>query len=534
MATAPDVPSTSATTYDETPYPASSHPQTHPNRLAAMARIFGLAASAPSRARVLELGCADGSNLLPMAEQYPTAQFLGIDSSQVQIREGKKAVSAAGLKNVELRHQNILEFPASEGPFDYIIVHGLFSLVTGDVRKKILTICQTQLAAQGVAYISYNAFPGWHMRRSLRDMMLYHTHAFADPKTKVQQGRALLAFLADSVPTENNAYGLMLKGELEEMRRQPDNFIRHDILEENNTPFYFHDFMALANQHGLQYLGETGLAEMLSSNFPEKVRDTLGQVASHIIQQEQYMDFLRNRGYRQTLLVRAGQEIRRSLTPDVAKALCFRSLLKQPEAAVDLTHGVPVSFVSLRGLSITTGDAFLKAALQSLAETGGTSAISFKDLLAISRLRSRPLLGQVGPDRDQVDEETLSANLLTMLTKAFVEPFAEPVVVDARVPEKPAASPLVRYQALNAHYITDRVHQPLPGDVLARYVIEFSDGTRTRDEIVGALVTYVKQDKLAIKEGDTKITDIVRLREIVGPRVDLILNRIAAAGFFTR
>src|SRR3954464_15165553 len=64
-----------AAAYDETPYVSPAFPQTHPDKLCAMARLFGLDAPAPARARVLELGCADGSNLLPMAQHAPEARF---------------------------------------------------------------------------------------------------------------------------------------------------------------------------------------------------------------------------------------------------------------------------------------------------------------------------------------------------------------------------------------------------------------------------------------------------------------------------
>jgi hypothetical protein len=45
--------------------------ETHPDRLAVIGRLFGLACPEPSRARVLELGCAAGGNLLPIAWHLP-------------------------------------------------------------------------------------------------------------------------------------------------------------------------------------------------------------------------------------------------------------------------------------------------------------------------------------------------------------------------------------------------------------------------------------------------------------------------------
>jgi methyltransferase-like protein/trans-aconitate methyltransferase len=532
MASATTADSAAIHPYDEAPYPAVSHPSSHPNRLAAMARLFGVAAVDPSKARVLELGCADGANLLPMADHYPGSRFLGLDASKIQIAEAQKAIDASGLKNVEVRHQDLLSFKASEGQFDYIIVHGLLSWVSAPVQEKIFAICRDHLSERGVAYVSYNALPGWNMRRSLRDMMLYHTKDIAGSKGKVLQARALLAFLSESVPTENNAYGILLKAELEMLRGAADNYLRHEYLEEDNTAFYFHEFISHAERHGLQFLGEPGIAQMLASNFSDQVRDTLEQLSGQIVRQEQYMDFIRNRVFRQTLLCRKGVSVNRSISPAVLPNFAFRSLFRALEAAVDLTPGVVASFPAVTGFTLNTSDAFVKALLQILAESNGVCAISYRDLLDMARLRSRPVMGAVLQDRDKVDEETLSANLLSLLAKGVVELYAEPVSVSVRVPEKPLVTPLLRYQAANARFITNRVHHPVPADVVGRYVIEFSDGSRTRDEILGALITYVKQDKLAVKEGEQRITDIQRLRVFLGPQVDQILNRIAASGLF--
>ena len=123
---------------------------------------------------MLELGCADGGNLIPMAELLPQSQFIGIDGSTVQITEGRKVVKEFALKNIRLQAMDILEVNLSLGHFDYIICHGVFSWVPVDTQERIFTLCQNHLAPQGVAYISYNTYPGWHMRGMIRDMMLYH------------------------------------------------------------------------------------------------------------------------------------------------------------------------------------------------------------------------------------------------------------------------------------------------------------------------------------------------------------------------
>ncbi|ACB77234.1 methyltransferase regulatory domain-containing protein [Opitutus terrae] len=533
MSTSAPLPSSDVTTaYDETPYPSSSFPQTQPNRLAAMARLFGLDAASPANARVLELGCADGSNLLPLAEQFPQASFLGVDSSKVQIAAAQSAITAGGVTNVEVRRQDILDFPADSGKFDYIVAHGVYSWVPPAVREKVLAICRDHLTENGVAYVSYNALPGWNMRRSLREMMLYHTRGLTDPKTKVAQSRALLTFLADSVPSENSAYGMLLKSELSLMNGLSDNYLLHDILGGENTPFYFYEFIAEAMKHGLQYLSESNIAEMLAGNFPEKVSQTLAQLNNQIVAQEQYMDYLRNRSFRQTLLCRGGVPLKRNLSPAVLRQLAFRSLLIRAAGPVELVPGVPVSFATATGVQVTSGDAFVKALMQMLTETRGVAVVSYQALLEGARSLSRPFLGEVPPDRDRTDESTLEMNLLNLLAKGFLEIHAEPVSVRTDVPERPAVSAFARYQALNARLITNRTHQSIPADMVARYIIAACDGTRGRDELLGELVSRVKEGKLQVNEGSVQVTDEQRLNALLGSNLDTGLAALAAAGFF--
>ena len=69
------------TPYDAVPYESKSFPQTHPDRLATLGRLFGMNPAPVTHSRVLELGCAGGGNLIPMAFHLPENDFLGIDLS---------------------------------------------------------------------------------------------------------------------------------------------------------------------------------------------------------------------------------------------------------------------------------------------------------------------------------------------------------------------------------------------------------------------------------------------------------------------
>ena len=127
---------TNQNTYDLVPYESNPFPQTHPDRLAVIATLLGMRPANPAKCRVLEIGCASGGNLIPLALVYPESTFVGIDLSQVQVAEGQETVRALGLTNVDLKTMNILDFPADAGKFDFILCHGVYSWIPPPVSRK--------------------------------------------------------------------------------------------------------------------------------------------------------------------------------------------------------------------------------------------------------------------------------------------------------------------------------------------------------------------------------------------------------------
>ena len=340
-------------TYDDLPYPGSPFPQTHPIRLATIATLFGMKPPAVETCRVLELGCTDGGNLIPMAVAFPQAEFVGLDLSKRQIETGQSTLDAIGLTNIQLHHEDILAVEDQYGKFDYIIAHGVFSWVPEVVQEKIFSVIKQLLTSQGVGYISYNTYPGWRMRGMLRDMMLYHTRRFSDNKQRIEQARALIDFLAKAAPADGGAYNVLLSGELESMQTWPDSYIFHESLEAHNEPLYFHEFVDRANSHGLRYLGEAALSAMLTSDLSDEVTATLQEVGRDIVEMEQYMDFVRNRTFRQTLLCHEDATLDRTLSPEVVDKLLIRGNLTPESETPDLLSESPESFQSPDGTILT-------------------------------------------------------------------------------------------------------------------------------------------------------------------------------------
>lgn len=296
----------SAKDYDEYPYDSLPFPQSHPDRLATMATLFGMQPARVEKCRVLEIGCASGGNLIPMAFNLPESEFLGIDLSRVQIEDGQQTIAALGLSNVKLTHLNLKDVDESFGEFDYIIAHGVYSWVPTDIQDALLNICRKHLANEGVAYISYNVYPGWHFRGLIREMMLYHTASISEPGSKIWQAKELLNFLVNSISAEQKVYGLVLKDEMDLLSKESDAYLLHEHLASNNSPVYFHRFVEALSEHDLQFLSESHLFQMIPQNcFSQAVCEAISKfTSSDLVKTEQYKDFLQNKLFRQSLICR--------------------------------------------------------------------------------------------------------------------------------------------------------------------------------------------------------------------------------------
>lgn len=480
------------TSYDETPYASYPFPQTHPDRMAALAQLFGLQPPPLATCRVVELGCASGGNLIPMALALPQAEFVGIDLSPVQVGEGQAVIDALGLRNIRLIAQSITDFDTGLGRFDYLLTHGVYSWVPNAVQEKILAICAQQLAPNGVAYVSYNTLPGWRMRGMIRDLMRYHALPFTSPEQRVGQARAILDFLARWVPTENNAYGMLLKSELEALRRQPDYYILHEHLEDINEPLYFHEFAERAARHGLQYLGEAEFSTMLASNFPAEAGKTVRRIAPDVIRQEQFMDFLRNRTFRQTLLVHADATVDRNVSPDRLGSLWIAGAL-QPEGPVRLAEGELASFRTPAG-SLRTPHAITKAAMRVMAELW-PCALPIDEVFE----RSLKLLAADGaglPIAPDAARPTLLSDLLQCYAAGLIElhGMASPFVVEPG--ERPNAHALARWQAAEGRpQLTSLRHRMVSVDENLRRLLPLLDGSRNRDDLCGVLRGWVTEGR---------------------------------------
>lgn len=506
--------------YDLVPYESYPYPVTHPTHLNTIATIFGVKTPDIKTARVLELGCAGGGNLMALANDFPDAEFVGIDLSKDQIERGKEHSNNLGLQNLTLEHLDITDFDDKRGKFDYIICHGVFSWVPDHVADKILEICEKQLTPEGIAVISYNCLPGWSAVRSVRDMMVYHTERFNQPEEKVKQARMLLDFLTENTP-KNSPYHSILEHEKAILGRTNKDYIVHEYLEDVNKQYYFHEFMSLAHSHNLQYLGDTHLSSMFTGNMPQKAAEKLRAV-NDIIQQEQYMDYIRNRRFRYTILTSRDREVKRKIEADVVYDLYIRSDFAPSSPIANDDTAVQFLRAGKAG-PITISDAGTKAVFAKIAAAKGAP------------VKIEPIVNEVAKDYN-LDAITLKnsiqSNIVRLALNGLIKLTTEPAQWVNKVSEKPKAYKLAQYQGglSNQSWITNAERRRIKINRMTGKIISLADGSRTVPEIVDETTTFVKNSKLKVMSDGIEVTEPDAIRKSIENIVSNTLQDAAAKG----
>jgi SAM-dependent methyltransferase len=288
--------------YDEVPYPDFPYEFTQPGRMAALAVMHGLTPPPPATARVLELGCGAGGNVLAIAAERPGVAAHGIDLAERPVAAARATARAAGIDNATFGVGDVRSL-SDLGEFDYVIAHGLYAWVPPEVRDAVMAVIAQRLSPHGIAFVSYNAHPGGQLARALRDAALWHVRDLEEPLERGARAAELFGLLEDArVSGGSEAYAGTLARIVHDLADASPQVAHHDILSDGWDPVWFADFAAHAARHGLAYVDEA---------WPRRPRppavtamlERLG--AAGRAEREQYVDILLCRRFRSSLLCRA-------------------------------------------------------------------------------------------------------------------------------------------------------------------------------------------------------------------------------------
>jgi SAM-dependent methyltransferase len=466
--------------YDELPYDSLPLPETQPDYLAAVARLHGFEAPDPRHARILELGCAQGGNLIPLAWRWPESECVGVELSRVQAESGAVFIAELGVRNVRILHGDLAALLDDLGQFDYIIAHGVFSWVPPAVQHALLDLCRNHLSGQGVAYVSFNVAAGWARLHALRVALLQRTPAGLPAPERYEQALQVLGEL------ESEWTDPVLLKEIAYLKAAAPSYLFHEYLAEVNLPMAFGEFASRLEAHGLRYVGDAGPRHAVV-----ELEDAWGLIpegmAGRWLDAEAALDEAQASRFRRALIARDDAACAQPPRAEALTGLAFYADLHSDDE-IDLEDASEQRFMLPAGHAFPVSQPALKAALMALS-AAYPAALTDSDLLSAARqvLAEYEMAGGV-------DEAEFNRSLFPLVMAHGVMPTVDVESHAGGPGEFPCAHALARLQAKSPGWVvTGTRHVVLELDAPARILLGMLDGSRSLDQLTAIMQAALAQ-----------------------------------------
>jgi SAM-dependent methyltransferase len=516
--------------YDDLPYSSFPYMHSAPEQIAAVASMFGLPGAETTTARVLELGCASGGNLIPYALRNPRASVVGVDISNVQIAQAREHARRLGLENVSLLDADLQKLDLVElGQFDYIVAHGVYSWVPQEVQEALLRLIKQCLARDGVAFVSYNTYPGWKAKEILRDAMQMHAGARSSASEQVAYGRAMIGFL-QKVALKGSLVAAALKESAGQIMASPVDYVAHEFLEPVNLPCYFHEFVARVGKHDLSYLAEAQPAMMMPSSYhPELAQQLYGALGEDQVRVEQYLDFAIGRVFRQTLLLRSERaaSLRWQLDQNATHRMHFAARLSCADGPIKL-DGLPQTFVAPPSTgSVSVGLSGIKQAIDLLSKTW-PGTITRDELVRHAELTQ----GEVDKMSVEVLGEGIDELLEMMVLRGMARAWLTPVEAgtdSASLRIDPSVRRQIPALPPEQTHVANLWHETVDIGGVERLLFPVMDGSKSREDLIAAVKSALASGELKVK-AEASVDADAR----AGALVDAMLAKLRDAAVLER
>jgi methyltransferase-like protein len=396
----------------------------------------------------------------------------------------------------------------------------VYSWVPPEVQDAVLAAVRALLVPDGVGYVSYNVYPGWKSKEIVRDVMLLASSADRTPDAKVHSAKEVVDFLEEVAPAE----GVMARVLAESRAFSEgfgDSYLLHDELETFNSPCYFHELVSHAEEHGLAFVAEARPQTMVPANYGPRVAEFLAaKCGGDQVLTEQYLDFVTNRMFRESLLVHSERAAQINHTPGRSRyaRLHLSAFLPPADEPTRIDYSRQ-EYLQTDGSRLFTNDPGIKAGIDALTDRWPWTMSRHELVDAVSaRLVGAGIVASSGL---AANIENLMATLVLQGGATYrLEPLLpEPTRNPLRLAEGARRmAELTRHQPDAATF--NIWHETLILSPLDRHLFPLLDGTKDRSAVIDALVAVNQQTPLDIEDDGRLISDEAELRAALARYLD--------------
>jgi SAM-dependent methyltransferase len=316
--------------------------------LAALSRNVAAAGGRGEPLSYCDLGCGQGFTANLVAAANPRAEVFAADFNPTHIAGARALAAAAALENVVFREAGFdeLERDTTLPEFDIICLHGVYSWISPENRRTVVSLIRRRLKSGGLLYISYDAMPGWAGIAPLRRLLVQqHAASGGASQTGLAQALAFADKLRELGALFHRMYPYVAV-QWDRLKKLPASYLAHELLTRDWQAFSFTDVAAELAEAKLTHVGSAHLTDHVDRvNFTEEQQKFLAQIADQALG-ETTRDMIIGRQFRRDIFVKGVASVRP--LPARERWLDTRFALTTPASEIDLTFDTALGTIQLR------------------------------------------------------------------------------------------------------------------------------------------------------------------------------------------
>lgn len=148
--------------YTRYPFPSPQRRHSYRRHAAHVREYLGQLGIDPAGKHFGDIACGTGLILLDYAQEFPEAQFTGLDITEVSVQRANEALAQENVTNARARQQNIMELEL-DSEFDYILSWGTIHHLP-DARQGVAALCRALKPGGVIRTGIYGFYGNWERR----------------------------------------------------------------------------------------------------------------------------------------------------------------------------------------------------------------------------------------------------------------------------------------------------------------------------------------------------------------------------------